>query len=128
MSVATTVPSLSAPVAIAALIQARPIPAVHVETNRDILDWVHVIDHEAQAGWCAKRRRRGTARHERACRQNGCRRAQSQKETTHVQYSLNESDAGGSALSSQRVKEEWVQLLQELSWDTHRCWRVRLKI
>ena len=93
MSVTTTVPALAVSVAIAAIIQARPVPAVDVETNRDILDRVHGVDHEARARRSTQRRRRSAARHQHACRENGSRRAERQKKTMHVQNSLNENSA-----------------------------------
>jgi hypothetical protein len=80
VSVATTVPALSAPVTRAAIVQARAIPAIHVETNRDILD--HAVNRDAR--WGAQRRRGRTAWQQRACRQDGCRRGESQKKSTHL--------------------------------------------
>ena len=75
MSVATSVPALAVSVAIAAIIQARPVPAVDIETNRDILDRVHGVDHEAQARRCAERRRRSAVWHQHTRRENSSRRA-----------------------------------------------------
>jgi hypothetical protein len=98
VSLATTVPAKSPPVAIAAIIEARAIPAIHIETNRDVLDRVHAVERETRAQW----RRRRTARHHRACRQDGCRRGKSEKKTMHFFKLLDEKAAPGSAL--------WLQL------------------
>ena len=75
------------------IIQARPVPTIDVETNRDILDRVHGVDHEAQARRSTQRRRRSAVRHQHACRENGSRRAERKKKTMHGQNSLNENSA-----------------------------------
>jgi hypothetical protein len=82
VSVATTVPALSAPVTRAAIVQARAIPAIHVETNRDFLHRIHAVNRDAR--WGAQRRRGRTAWQQRSCRQDDCRRGESQKKSTHL--------------------------------------------
>jgi hypothetical protein len=77
MSVATPVPAMPAQVTRAAIVQARAVPSIHVETDRDILDRIHAIERETRAQW----RRRRVARDKRA--QDGCRRGKSKKKTMH---------------------------------------------
>jgi uncharacterized membrane protein YccC len=83
ISAARTVPALTLSAVKAALVEAWTIPAVYVKADRDVLDrsarFARQISTYRRAQW----RRLDTARHERACCQDGRRRRESQKKTIH---------------------------------------------
>jgi hypothetical protein len=49
MALATAVPAVAAAVPKATIVQTWAIPAIDVEANRDILEWIQVIDWKAPA-------------------------------------------------------------------------------
>ena len=83
ISDARTMPALALSAVKAALVEAWTIPAINVKAQRDVLDRSRRFGRQLGIHRSAQWRRLATARHERACCQDGRRRSKSQNKTIH---------------------------------------------
>jgi hypothetical protein len=83
ISGAMTVPAETLSAMITALVEARTIPAIDVEANRDVLDRSKCFDWQIATHRRAQRRRLDTVLDESPCRQDRRCRCKSQKKSMH---------------------------------------------